>query len=267
MTAVKSRVGRGTWIRQYHQPTGAGPTLLCLPHAGGSATAYVGLSKALSATAEVLVVQYPGRQDRIADRPVDDIRELARRIADALDPWLDRRPVLFGHSMGSVVAYEVALELQARTGQGAAGLIASGRAAPSVRQDRGVHLRDDAGLTDELAELSGTATALLTNHELMAAVLPALRSDFRAVETYQGAPGARVDCPISAYGGAADPHVSREDLLKWRDHTTGGFSARWFPGGHFYLQPQQSAVAAAVAQDLAVFASRGPVGSGGGLSG
>lgn len=101
----------------------------------------------------------------------------------------------------------------------------------------------------------------------MAAVLPALRSDFRAVETYQGAPGARVDCPISAYGGAADPHVSREDLLKWRDHTTGGFSARWFPGGHFYLQPQQSAVAAAVAQDLAVFASRGPVGSGGGLSG
>ncbi|MEV5431740.1 alpha/beta fold hydrolase [Streptomyces sp. NPDC052701] len=163
MTVPEYRAVHGMWFRQYHRPMGGGATLVCLPHAGGSATAYFGLSAALSATAEVLVVQYPGRQDRITEPPVDDIRKLASRIADALDPWLDRETVLFGHSMGAVVAYEVALKLQARTETGAAGLIASGKAAPSIRQDRGMHRRDDAGLTAGLAELSGTDSAVLAS--------------------------------------------------------------------------------------------------------
>ncbi|MFI0976473.1 thioesterase II family protein [Streptomyces sp. NPDC021093] len=244
----------GDWLRQYHRPPRDSPTLVVLPHAGGSAGAYRALSAALSSEAEVLLVQYPGRQDRIAERPLANIRALADAITDALGPLTGRPLALFGHSMGSMVAYEVALRLQEqpRTG-GVTGLIASGRGAPSVPQPRGRHLRDDAGIVAAMAELAGTDPAVFADKELMEAIIPAMRADFEAVDTYRSAPGTTLRCPISAYAGAADPHVAREDVLGWERHTTGGFTTRTFPGGHFYLDDRLPDVVRAVRRDLAVF--------------
>ncbi|MER6531987.1 thioesterase domain-containing protein [Streptomyces sp. NPDC001508] len=256
MTRPVGRHERGGWIRRYHDPPGDGPALVCFPHAGGSATSFFRLSAELSLLAEVLVVQYPGRQDRMDEPVVDDIRRLADHIADALLPWQERPLALFGHSMGSVVAFETAVRLERDPGRvDPLGLIASGRTAPSVLRDRGVHRRDDAGIVAAMAELSGTDPALFADEEMLAVVIPPVRSDHRAVETYRCDPGARLRCPITAYGGDADPHVSRHDLALWGGHTASAFATRVFPGGHFYLQPGQDDVVAAIGRDLHGFAA------------
>jgi surfactin synthase thioesterase subunit len=251
------------WLRQYHQAPEDGPLLVVFPHAGGAATGYYGLSKALSEHADVLVAQYPGRQDRLAERCLEDIGEMADRAVEALLPWLDGRPlVLFGHSMGSTVAYEVALRLERLDLEHApAGLIVSGRGAASLQTNKGVHLLDDEDMTRSMAALSGTPAVLLADKDLMAAVMPAMRADFKASELYRGAPDGMTRCPISAYSGKDDQGVPAADLLRWREHTAAAFSARFFEGGHFYLQPREQELARAIRDDLRAFTSEALVGS------
>lgn len=216
------------------------------PHAGGSASFYFPVSQALSPQVDVLAVQYPGRQDRHAERCIEDIGELADRIAVELRPWSGRSLAFFGHSMGAVLAFEVARRLENEPVR----LFASGRRAPCVHRDERVHLRDDDGLVAELREMSGTAPWVLGDEELLRMILPATRSDYRAVETYQCAPGTRVNCPITVLTGDADPKVTVDEAKQWSEHTTGETDLRVFPGGHFYLAECQEEVFAVLAEQL-----------------
>ncbi len=230
-----------TWVRRFHVATPGAARLICFPHAGGSASFFHPVSASLSPRIEVLAVQYPGRQDRRQEPLVSDIGELADLVVSALGP-LDAWPtVYFGHSFGAVLAYEVALR-QRVAGAGPDALIASGRRAPSRYRDEDIHLRDDAGVVTEIKELSGTDAALLGDEEILRMILPAIRADYTAIETYRSVPGARLHCPISAFVGTSDPRTSRNEAEAWGDHTTGRFSLRTFPGGHFYLAAQQHAV-------------------------
>lgn len=236
-----------SWIRHY-QPISPGRIrLACFPHAGGAASFYAPMSRALSGETDVLAVQYPGRQDRRREPLIGDIATLADRAADALRPWHEAGPLaFFGHSMGAVVAFETARRLEQRGAGGPLVLFASGRRAPGHSLPETVHQRDDAGLITELRALSGTDSTLFDDDELLRSVLPAIRSDYRAVETYRAEPGASVGCPVVALVGDRDPRVSVADAARWAEHTTGGFSRRVFPGGHFYLSEQAPAVLAEV---------------------
>jgi len=225
--------------------------LVCFPHAGGSASFYVPFARSLPADVDVLAVQYPGRQDRRADKPIEDILELADRIFEALRPWAGRPLAFFGHSMGAVVAYEVARRLEQETGTRLSALFASGRRAPSRRPgEMAVHLRDDDGVIAELERLSGTDTALLDNEELLQMILPPIRSDYRALEKYVHRPGPKLTCPITVLVGDADPQITLDEARAWRDHTAGGFGMRVFPGGHFFLSSQQAQVSEVIRERL-----------------
>src|SRR5688572_26153562 len=92
------------WIRRFHPSPEAAARLVCFPHAGGAASFYFPMSEALSPAVEVLAVQYPGRQDRLAEAPLADINALADHITSGLSHLDDRPLALFGHSMGSLVA-------------------------------------------------------------------------------------------------------------------------------------------------------------------
>ncbi|OPC80287.1 thioesterase [Embleya scabrispora] len=244
-----------TWIRRFHPAADQVPRLVALPHAGGSASFWFPLSAALKERVEVLGVQYPGRQDRRAEPLVDDIDTLAERITEALDPWLDERLplVLFGHSMGAVLGFEVARRLRVPP----AALIVSGRRAPDRQREERLHRLDDAGLAAELRSMSGTDASLLANDEVLQMVLPALRADYRAIETYRCTPGAPLECPITVLIGDQDPKVTLDEATAWRDHTNGTFALHTFTGGHFYLTEHQAAVTARITEAIDAATGRG----------
>ncbi|MEU5216463.1 alpha/beta fold hydrolase [Streptomyces sp. NPDC020807] len=228
------------WIRRYHPKPERRITLVALPHAGGSASYFHPLSKGLGPDVEMLAVQYPGRQERRHEAPVEDIGELADRIMESLMPW-DGPIALFGHSMGATVAFEVARRCEA-AGAPPAALIVSARRAPSAVRDERYHELDDDAMLREMKVLGGSDAALSLDEELVRLTLPVLRSDFRAVSAYRCADPTPLTCPVTALVGAADPRVSADEVRLWSRHTTGPFQLKVFSGGHFYLADHQQAV-------------------------
>jgi len=253
VTALNEKSSR--WIRRFHAADDAAVRLVCLPHAGGSATAYFPFSRAAAEAgldADVIAVQYPGRQDRRGERCFDELAAMADVIADDLGPWFDRPVALFGHSMGATLGYEVARRLQAR-GTRPLGLFASACPAPSVPRAESVHQLDDDGLITALKEISGTDSAdsaLFGDDELLRMVLPAVRGDYTAVETYRPGPGPELDCPVHVLLGADDPVVDLAEAGAWRAHTTGDCAVEVLAGGHFYLNAQLDGVLTTVAARL-----------------
>ena len=229
------------WIRRFRPVPAAATRLICLPHAGGSATYYLPVARGLPVSVDVLAIQYPGRQDRRQEPGIDDIERLADLVTAEIRPWCDRPVALFGHSMGAMIAYEVARRLE-RDGIDPVTLFASGRRAPSRHRTSHVHRLDDRGLKAELVRLSGTGTALLDDADMLSMILPAFRSDYRAVESYRHRPGPPLRCPVVSLVGDEDSEVEVEEAAAWREHTTGGFELRVFPGGHFYLNTHAAAV-------------------------
>lgn len=234
--------GSSLWIRRFHPDLRSKVRLVCFPHAGGSASFYFPVSRALQGDVEVLAVQYPGRADRRAEPCATSITELADGVFEALRPLSGPPLALFGHSMGAVTAFEVALRLEHQMDAVAVRLFVSGRRAPSRQHGEYVHLQDDQGLLDEVRALNGTDARVLGDEEIMRMSLPSLRNDYRAIESYRGGEGAQVSCPISMLVGDSDPRVTLDDALAWRTHTTAGFDSQVFPGGHFYLGGQQPEV-------------------------
>lgn len=229
--------------------------LVCLPHAGGSAGFFFPVSKALAPAVEVLAVQYPGRQDRRHEAGVVDLHELADRIFEALRPLTGPPLALFGHSMGAVLAHEVALRMRDAGLPAPVALFASGRRAPSRHRDERVHRQPDARVVAELRMLSGTHASVLDDPDVLAMIMPAIRSDYRAVETYRPVPGRRLDCPVTVLTGDDDPRVSVDEAAAWQDHTTGPTDLHVFPGGHFFLVDHSARVTALLAAKLT---GRGP---------
>ena len=239
------------WVHRFHPRPEATRRLLCFPYAGGSASFFYPTSTALPPSVEVLAVQYPGRQERRDEPALRDLGELADRAAAALLPWADRPLTFFGHSMGAVVAYEVARRWEDRHGIVLGHLYASGRRSPSRHRLETVHLRDDAGLLAELTSLGGPGLELLADPEVRAMILPAVRGDYTAIETYRHTAGAPLRCPLTALIGDRDPRVSVDEARAWGELTGGPFALRVFPGGHFYLVDAQREINAMLAQEPA----------------
>ncbi|WP_327301351.1 thioesterase II family protein [Streptomyces goshikiensis] len=242
-TAPGSTDAGDLWLRRYQPVADPALRLVCLPHAGGSASAFLPFTHLLPAWVEVLAVQYPGRQDRRLEPFVDTVDGLVTQISGALGPWLDRPVALFGHSLGSLVAFETARRLAEQAPESTvAHLFVSGRVAPTIAHRTTAHLLSDDRLVAKLAELQGTDPRVLADQEVLRLALPAIRNDYRAAATYTWRPGAPLSCPITVLTGSADPHVPTDGALAWHRLTTGETAFRSFPGGHFYLTEHAEAV-------------------------
>ncbi|MET8681533.1 alpha/beta fold hydrolase [Streptomyces sp. NPDC004647] len=240
----------GAWVRRFHPAPDAPTRLVCFPHAGGSASYFFPVSQELSPAMDVLAVQYPGRQDRRSEPCIDDIGRLADALLPELLRWADRPLVLFGHSMGASLGFEVARKLEER-GTRLLGLFASGRRAPSRFRDERVHLRTDDQLIADITRLNGTDSTVLGDPEIVRMILPAVRSDYKAAESYRFQGGPKLACPILALTGDADPQVTLDEARAWREHTDGTFELKVFPGGHFYLNSQAAQVLDAIRSHVA----------------
>ena len=179
--------------------------LYCLPFAGGGASTYRGWTERVSPTLDVRPIQLPGRESRRSEPPIDDMEALVEHLADAVEEDLDLGRggwapfALMGHSMGGVVAFELARELRWRHGLSPEHLIVSASPAPHLPLGRApLHTRDDDGLVDYLRELDGTPEKLFERRWLLKAYLPPFRADLTAFETRVFVPDAPLACPSGA---------------------------------------------------------------------
>ncbi|MFC8669860.1 thioesterase II family protein [Streptomyces sp. NPDC057199] len=249
--AATAPAGTGPWFRRYRKTSPPRLRLVCFPHAGGTAQLFHGWPALLPSDVELLAVRYPGRQDRLAEPCVESMSELADRVTDALADHLDLPLVLFGHSMGSSVAYEVATRLEARHGISPARLLVSGRAAPHHARRTGLHDMDDDALIAGIRTLGDLGSEAFDIPELRELLLPPLRADYRLIESYRPAAPVPVRSPITAYVGTEDHGCVREDVMAWAGLTTSGeFSLRAFDGDHFYLVPREGELLADVTERL-----------------
>ena len=210
--------------------------VVCLPHAGGNPWLFRAWSRALPASVELLSIELPGRGTRMGERPFESVSEYVERALRTLQPHLQGPCIVFGHSLGAIVGFELARKLERAVGL--AGLIVSGSRAPYCRREasgHATHALDDEAFIDCVRRYQGTPRAVLADPDLLGVVLPILRSDFRLLETYRFHEGPPLRCPIVAYGGLADPNVSHLELELWRVHTACDFRRDWLPGGHFFL--------------------------------
>ncbi|GAB2563344.1 thioesterase II family protein [Nocardia heshunensis] len=239
-------MGNAGWLRSLSAASEPDAhTLICFPHAGGSALSYGPLARTLGPRFRVLGVQYPGRQDRRREPLLDNIADLVEGVLPELRELLPQTAgySLFGHSMGAVVAFEICRRLEQDRAMPPSTLFVSGRIAPARKGFHGVHRYSDQELIRHLLDFGGTPAALLEDPEFRSIILAVTRSDYRAIETYTCAPEAVVESPLVALVGDSDPATSIADLNEWRTHTTGPFTQTSFPGGHFYIDANSHGVA------------------------
>jgi medium-chain acyl-[acyl-carrier-protein] hydrolase len=217
--------------------------LICVPFAGGGIGAFRAWARRLPVGVELVAAQLPGRESRLREAPLDSIAEIVAGMLPSVAGAADLPLALFGHSMGALIAYELALALEAGAGRAPAHLFLSARRPPDEPDPEApVHHLPDPQFLDELQSRYGAVPpAVRQEPELLALLLPTLRADIRALESY--APSTRkVRCPLHVYGGLDDRHPRPSQLAGWQRVAEREIRVRLFSGDHFYLTAQPDAL-------------------------
>jgi medium-chain acyl-[acyl-carrier-protein] hydrolase len=236
------------WLQWPMARGDAGLRLFCFHPAGVGASVYRQWGFGLPSSVEVAAVQLPGRADRLTEPPIADIPLLVDALLSNLAPHFEGRFAFFGHSMGAVLAHELAHALRNRGLPSPSHLIVSGRKAPTVpnRFPPLRHLPDRLFVAEINSRYGGIAPEILQHQDVLDLLLPCLRADIAALENFVPPARPPLDIPIAAFGGDSDRQTPVENLEPWRQETTAGFDVRVFPGGHFYLNPLREKVLAEV---------------------
>lgn len=200
---------------------------------------------------EVCAVQFPGREARIAESPVDDLRRLVPLLREELEPYLDRPFALFGHSIGALVSFELARELRRTSRIEPCHLFVSGCPAPHLPHSDRIWDLPDEEFLECLRRFNGTPPDVLSHPELMDMMLPAIRADLALRDRYDYRDEPSMSCPITAFGGMADTHVDCTMLRAWRQHTCDRFQLWLFQGDHFFIRSSQGPVLETLSSVLA----------------
>ncbi|MCP3818640.1 alpha/beta fold hydrolase [Streptomyces sp. A3M-1-3] len=219
----------GTWISTW--PGGpedsALPALLCLPPAGAGCQQFRAWQPVLAGTAQVYGVQLPGRENRWREAMPDTFGEAVEAIAGELVRTVaaDRPLVVFGHSFGGLLGYELARLVPPRA------LVVSACRAPGHWDGAGRGIVDDDEELDKLFDTAGLDPAFLDD-DTRALMVEMLRKDARLSLSYAHTPGARLNLPVHAWGADGDETVTSAELDGWAAVTTAGFHRHRTTGGH-----------------------------------
>ncbi len=245
--------GGGTrWFTGRRGDPQASVRLFCIAHAGGGGSFFLPWQRALGPEVEVWPVVLPGREARLRERPHERMEDVLGPLHEAVRAHTDRPWALFGHSMGAVVAYELARACTADGGLEPAHLFVSARRAPHLPARRpSLSALPDEVFLRAVTALNGTPADVLAQPDLVAMFLPCIRADFALNDGYVPLPGPRLRCPVSASVGRLDPEARGEELDAWAHVTSGAFRPRSFDGDHFYLKDGRDELLAVIRSDLA----------------
>jgi medium-chain acyl-[acyl-carrier-protein] hydrolase len=225
--------------------------LFCFPYAGGGASIFRLWSEQLPDEIEVCPIQLPGRESRLKETLFTQLEPLAETIATDLRSYLDIPFAFFGHSMGALIAFEVARQLRRQGNSEPIHLFVSSRPAPQIPILDPIHQLSDSNFIAELrSRYNAIPDILLQNPEMMELFLPILRADITMLETYNYKTEPKFNYPISAFGGLLDSCVTQDDISAWRDQTYQPFTMQMFHGDHFFLRDQQYPLLQVISQEL-----------------
>jgi pyochelin biosynthetic protein PchC len=240
-----------TWLRQYTKSSGETDNrvaLICFPHAGGAASAFVGWRELLPDNWRLFAVKYPGREDRLAEPHAPSVAAIADAVAAELERVTPSSAplVFFGHSMGAVIAYETAHVLS-RSGR-APGLLVVSASSPDNEEgwfsspDSHAGQRDQRFIAERVAGLDPDFSEIAKYPDLHDYAVAVVQADINMSDRHALTAETLASVPILALSGQDDPAVTPENVNKWRAYSTGPFDARSFPGGHFYLRSEAKRV-------------------------
>lgn len=234
--------------------------VVCLPFAGSGAGFYRSLPAATAARhgLSVLPIQLPGREELFLDEPFTDVAAAVAQLAPQVIDRTARLPrfALFGHSLGAVLSYEIARELQRRGERRLAHLFVSGSPGPWTGRDARASGLADEEFIERVQEFAGYRHAAFDNPDLRELLLPVLRADVAMHEDYQPSSDEPLDVAVTSLRGATDDLVTAWHAQQWRSVTRGGFDYTELPGGHMYLVDSPAVLLRAIAAGLALPAGR-----------
>ena len=229
-----------------------GMLLFCFPYAGGSPYVFRNWKTRLQPEIATIALQAPGRAMRIAEIPHDSIGEIVAEIMRSF-PTLEDRPFAFyGHSLGALIAFELARQLRREDRPQPCHLFVGGARPPHIGPilPRLHGLQEQAFLNGLQARYSGLPTAILDNPEALALFLPALRADFAAYESHAYRTESPLACPISGFAGERDALVPAGTVAGWEMHTSAAFDLQVLRGGHFFLEDSWEQLTDSIKREL-----------------
>ena len=215
--------------------------LFCFPYAGGGNATYRDWRKLIPSDIEIAAVQLPGREWRIQEQPLADLKLLAADALEGIRPLLDKPYALLGTSMGGTLIFELARQIRAAGLPAPRCLMPFACGAPHTAETKLFHKLSDEELLAEIRDFGVLSDELLEHPELLELAMPILRADCTAHETYECDEQPPFDFPIWIYGGLGDDTVERERLDAWQIHTTADCRVHMIMGGHLFVDdmPEQ----------------------------
>jgi medium-chain acyl-[acyl-carrier-protein] hydrolase len=215
--------------------------LVCFPYAGGGAYRYRAWGARLPHDVSLYAVQLPGREDRIHEEPFRSVDDAVTTVSKDLATVLDGPFAIFGHSLGAIIGTEVALQLELQRSRRPEHVFVSGcRALPAIESSRRpIHDLPDSELLDHVRQLNGTPEELLADRRMRTLVLRLIRNDYAIFDGYTYVDRGTLSCPVTVFGGEADPTTTPATLAAWSAVTNGPTDVHVLPGDHFFLKSAQ----------------------------
>ncbi|ROP35588.1 thioesterase II family protein [Saccharothrix texasensis] len=211
--------------------------LVCLPFAGAGASFFHPWSAHAGDRLVVVPLQLPGRERRIDAEPYRDALVAADELLPDLERQLDGLTdvVLFGHSLGAVLAYELAHRVLAHPDLVLRHLFVSGSPEPHTQRPRRATGLPDDEFLGRVSEFAGFEHEALQDPEMRELILPTLRADVEMHENYRPSTTDRLAAPITSLRGSDDALVTAAEAARWSEVAGAGFEYVEVPGGHMYL--------------------------------
>jgi surfactin synthase thioesterase subunit len=224
--------------------------LICFPYAGASANIFQGWAEQLPAAVEVMAIEPAGRGRRFGEPAHATMDAMVTELLRYADTLTATPYVVFGHSLGCRVAFELAGRWKQLHRPAPLHFIGSGSRAPHVQSHkRKIAALPEAEFLSAIQELNGTPPEIVQNRELMQLLLPVLRADFTIAEEYQ-ADSIVLDCPVTIFHGSRDPEVDQTVLSPWTELSRQQIRFCEFNGDHFFINSHKLQVLRQVRQIL-----------------